>query len=188
MNAQKITIRPACYKDAPTIAQAAAMALGDEAVLQAYCGDNYLETMAEIARENNTQYSWRNAWIAEVEGVAAGAVIGYDGARLAQLREGTFSVLRRLTGRVPELPDETQAGEYYLDSLGVLPQFRGLGVGRELVSAFCRHAFAKGYPRVGLLVDEQNPKAAALYTDLGFQRVGTLLFFDHSMWHMQRIP
>ena len=142
--------------------------------------------LTEVAEQRATQYSWQYALIAEVDGVTAGAIVGYDGAKLAQLREGTFATLRKRTGRVPQIADETEDGEYYLDSVGVEPQFRGLGVGRMLISAFCSKIFAEGYSRVGLIVDCNNPQAEKLYSSLGFKRVGTRVFFGHQMWHLQK--
>lgn len=121
-----------------------------------------------------------------MDGVAAGAIVGYDGALLKELRDGTFTVLREYIGRVPHIPDETSKGEYYLDSIGILPEFRGMGIGRQLIAAFCSRAFAEGHERVGLIVDFNNPQAERLYRSLGFERVGAREFFKHEMWHLQR--
>lgn len=186
MNRPKITLRPARVEDAPTIAMAIALAIGDEFALHDYCGDDYLAVLTEIARAEDTQYSWRYAMVAECEGCHAGAVVGYDGARLQELREGTFSILRREVGRVPNIDDETEAGEYYLDSVAVIPEFRGRGIGAALVDAFCERAFAEGAERVGLIVDCENPDAEKLYLSQGFERVGERLFFGHRMHHLQK--
>lgn len=186
MDGSKIIVRAARPEDAATIAHAVALAIGDERALQAYCGEDYHAVLTEIARREATQYSYRQALIAEVDGTAAGAVVGYDGARLQELRNGTFSVIRELTARTPKIADETEAGEYYLDSVGVLPHFRGLGVGRALVAAFCEKAFTEGHNCAGLMVDYENPNAERLYSALGFERVGTKLFFGHRMWHLQK--
>lgn len=186
MNTSQITIREAQPDDAPLIARVVAMAIGDEAALINYCGDDYLAVLTRIARQESTQYSWQGALVAEVDGVPAGAVVGYDGAQLNKLREGTLSVIRDSVGRVPAIADETEAGECYLDSVAVLPEFRGFGVGQALVAAFCKKSFAAGHERVGLIVDSNNPQAERLYTWLGFVRVGQKLFFGHQMWHLQR--
>ncbi|MBR6545268.1 MAG: GNAT family N-acetyltransferase [Alistipes sp.] len=167
--ATKIVVREATREDAMTIALAVAMAIGDEAAMRDYCGDDYLDVLTEIARDEATQYGYNYALIAEVNGKTAGAVVGYDGMELYKLREGTFAVLRRCIGRdVVNIVDETEAGEYYLDSVGVLPDFRGQGVGKALVAAFCDKAFAAGHKRVGLIVDSENPDAERLYISLGF--------------------
>ena len=185
-NSTNITVRAARQEDARIIAEVVAMAIGDEQALRNYCGEEYIGVLTEIARREATQYSWRHALIAEVDGVAAGAVVGYDGEALYDLREGTFSVLRECIGRTPAIVDETETGECYLDSVGVLPAFRTRGVGRALVAAFCDKAYSEGHTRVGLIVDAENPNAERLYTSLGFERVGTKMFFGHQMWHLQR--
>lgn len=181
-----IVVRRARCEDAEIIAQVVAMAIGDDEALRQYCGDNYIATLTEIATRPVTQYSWQYALVAEVNGVAAGAIVGYDGAELGLLREGTFSLLRERLGRVPTIADETQSGEYYLDSVAVLPPFRGIGVGERLIEALCQRASAEGHSRVGLIVDFDNPQAEKLYTRFGFARVGTRIFFGHKMWHLQR--
>ena len=186
MNRGPISIRLATAEDAATIARAVAMAIGNEESLRAYCGEEYLTLLTEIAALAATQYSWQQALIAEVEGSPAGAIVGYDGAQLAALREGTFSVLRKRLGRQPYISNETEAGEYYLDSVAVWPEYRGLGIGRELIEAFCERARHKGHERVGLIVDCENPTAERLYLSLGFERVDSRLFFGHRMWHLQR--
>lgn len=181
-----IAVRSAKKEDAVVIAKAVAMAIGDEVALRSYCGNEYLAVLTKIARRDDTQYSWRYALIAEINGVAAGAIVGYNGAQLHSLREGTFAVLQESVGVVPSITDETEDGEYYLDSVGVTPEFQGLGIGRSLIEAFCEKAFTEGHERVGLIVDNDNPQAERLYSSLGFERVGTRLFFGHQMWHLQR--
>ncbi len=186
MEARKIMVRPARIEDTTIIAEAVAMAIGDEKALQNYCGEDYIAVLKEIARREDTQYSWKYAFVAEVDGVAAGAIVGYDGAQLRELRDGTFTVLREYVGRVPHIPDETSKGEYYLDSIGVLPKFRGMGIGRQLIEAFCENAYEEGHECVGLIVDFNNRQAERLYTSLGFERVGTREFFKRQMRHLQR--
>lgn len=186
MKESKIIVRPARPKDAPTIARAVALAIGDETALQNYCGEEYLAVLTEIARAKGTQYSWQQALVAECEGVTAGAVVGYDGAQLEELRAGTLAVIRKRVGHTPTLVDETEAGEYYLDSVAVLPDFRGRGVGVALVEALCARAFSEGAERVGLIVDVENPRAERLYASQGFECVGERTFFGHRMRHLQR--
>lgn len=186
MESRNIIVRKATIRDAGIIAQAVAIAIGDQKALKDYCGEDYIATLTLIARNRGTQYSWRQALIAEVEGEVAGAVVGYDGALLHVLREGSFTILRNSIGRIPHISDETEAGEYYLDSIGVLPKFRGQGVGSKMIETFCKMAFNEGHTHVGLIVDIDNTKAESLYTSLGFKRVGTRQFFGHRMWHLQR--
>ena len=91
---ESIKIREATVADAAIIAQVVAMAIGEESIVK-YCGTEYLKALEEAAAVPDTQYSYMNALVAEVDGVAAGAVVGYDGAKLAPLRERTLSIVRK---------------------------------------------------------------------------------------------
>lgn len=179
MKAENIKIRPAVVGDAPFVGRVVLMAL------------HYDEThplapiFAELAVRELSQYSYRNALVAEVDGCVVGAIIGYDGARLEELRKPLYELLLEKQGYVPTIEDETSAGEFYLDSLAVLPEWRGRGVGRALITAARDRAFAVGHKRVGLIVDFENPRAESLYNSLGFGRVNATRFLGHDMWHMQ---
>ena len=179
MEKRKIVVRPAVVGDAPFIGLVVLMAL------------HYDEThpmcdiFKELAGRECSQYSYRNALVAEVDGVAAGAVVGYDGASLYRLREPLLELVGLRMGKTFEIEDETSAGEFYVDSLAVLPDFRGCGVGRTLLATIRDRAFAGGVSKVGLLVDVDNPRAEAMYRTLGFERVNPTTFLGHAMWHMQ---
>lgn len=176
---QRITIRAASPEDADLIALVLAMALGGDG------SHPFFEIFAGLARRDDTQYSYRNALVALVDGVRAGAIVGYDGARLHELRAPMEEIFRKMHGDDFVLEEETSAGEFYLDSVAVLPQFKGLGVGRMLVGRMSERAFAEGFDRVGLIVDFDNTKAEALYSAMGFRRVNPTTFLGHRMWHMQ---
>lgn len=180
-----IVIRPATVADAPFIASVVAMAMGAESAAL-LCGDGYLKVLEHVAAtECGAQYSFSNALVAEVGGVAAGAVLGYDGAQLQELRKGTLSAVKEhyTDAVVPE--DETQPGEFYIDSLGVLEQWRGRGIGKRLLLAMVGKGLALGHSRAGLIVDFSNSGAAALYIGCGFCEVGEKFFYGHKMHHMQ---
>ena len=183
MNIQNITIRQATINDAELIAYCVGSAIGEEAV-QEHLGANWLDIIAEIARLEISQYSYRNALIAEINNTPAGAVIAYDGARLDELRTQTLRIIHRYNPDFAFTEDETEAGEYYLDSLCVLPQYRKMSVATRLINALCEKVFSEGHNRVGLIVDFNNPNAERLYTSLGFKRIKTRNFLGHQMWHL----
>lgn len=180
----ELTIHKATREDAPIIARAVAMAIGEESVVE-YCGENYLYALGEIARTEGTQYSYTNSLVAFVDGEPAGAIVGYDGALLYPLRRKTLSIVEKNNPSIPYLPDETSQGEFYLDSLGVLPQFRGCGVASALIRSICSVALDAGCGTVGLIVEKERTHVEKLYASLGFRRVGTKEFLGHPMWHMQ---
>ena len=179
-----VKIRPAVVEDAPVIAQAVALAMGEESAAK-LCGAEYLKVLEAVASACGTQYSYAHAFVAEASGVVVGAVVGYDGASLGVLRERTLEVIGKMNANpvVPE--DETQAGEFYIDSIGVLPLYRGAGLGEHLLKAMAQMAFSCGFQKVGLIVDFENPRAAQLYSRCGFEVVGEKSFFGHRMHHLQ---
>ena len=54
---------------------------------------------------------------------------------------------------------ETEAGELYLDSVGVLPEYRGRGIESLLFEAQCQRAASLGHEIAGLIVDKDKPKS-----------------------------
>ena len=59
----------------------------------------------------------------------------------------------------------------YLYQLGVRPEQRGRGLGRALIGHLIQRAEDLGYPKVGLSVSVENPRAQTLYEQLGFKIV-----------------
>lgn len=179
---EKIMIRAARRDDASLIAQVVIMAIGgDPATHPIY------PLFLELAARESSQYSFRNALVAQVGSESVGAIVGYDGDRLKELREPIFDLYKEHFGRDLHIEDETEGGEFYLDSVAVLPNYQELGIGAKLLSTMRDKAFDEGFERVGLLVDWDNPRAEKLYNSLGFERVNETLFLGHKMWHMQAV-
>ena len=82
------------------------------------------------------------------------------------------------------MDDETQAGELYLDSLAVLPDYRRQGIAHCLLHATKEKADKMGLPCVGLLVDKGNPAGEALYASVGFQYANDSWWGGHPMKHL----
>ena len=82
------------------------------------------------------------------------------------------------------IPDETQAGELYLDSLAVDPAYRGRGIAKLLLQASIQKSKQMNLPSTGLLVDVGNPRAEVLYNKVGFKYAGTNSWGGHEMRHL----
>ena len=72
------------------------------------------------------------------------------------------------------LPNRTRVIYSHCGTLGIglLPQFRGKGIGRTLMQRVIDDAFAFGLTRIELTVRETNVNAIALYKSLGFEVEG----------------
>lgn len=184
INMENIIIRDARKDEAPVIAELLMMAWPVEDIM-ASNGISYAElheTVAAIVALPASIYSYEHTFVAEVDGRVAGAMCGYDGADYQALKQPIVDAL----GEDSEFArlQETEAGEYYLDSVGVHPDFRGRGIGSKLFEAQIARAAEQGHSRVGLIVDVDKPEAEALYERLGFRYLDDKDFFGHKMKHM----
>lgn len=143
--------------------------------------------MESLVEMEDSQYSYRNTLVAYTSsGILAGICVAYDGGQLRQLRRRFYEAAEDAFGiDYRGMVDETEEGEFYIDSLAVSSNFRGKGIASELLKAAIARGRDLGIPAVGLLVDKGNPKAEALYTRLGFQYVNDTTWGGHPMKHLQ---
>ena len=169
----RITIRKATAADARFIAENVLRALHIEET-----DEQHIEHLAGISSREDTLYSWRNATIALCDGVPAGLMVAYDGARYRQMRDITFPMIRMYVGDdYYKMDDEACAGEYYLDSLAVLPEYRRRGIASALIQEMFRQRDEAGISLATIAVDPDNDTAYRLYTRNGFRPEGRINVF-----------
>ena len=155
--------------------------------------EDFYNTMLRLVLMNDSQYSWRNAFVAVDDEAApddiekapvAGAIVGYDGKDLHRLRR-RFQEAAMADWQMDysNMDDETAEGEFYLDSLAVYPNYRKRGIASQLLNRFIEHAASLGLP-AALLVDKGNPSAERLYTSLGFEYCNDATWGGHAMRHL----
>jgi len=180
-------IRPATAADARDLAPLIILALGHIASLFAKSDNpkDAIPLMEQFIGAKGNQYSYENTLVYEDENGVIGSIVGYDGARLHELRAPVLKVLRESS---PDFSpgDETEAGEFYIDCVNVDPAHQGKGIGKKLLNAFCELAAAKQFNRVGLIVDHVNPDARKIYEKVGFRVAGEKDFLGHTYDHMVR--
>lgn len=140
-----------------------------------------------ICSRHDVLYSSDNSTIATVQGKPVGMVTAYDGRFYHDWQVQTFALVKEHLGiEFPGMEDEAVPGEYYIDSLAVLPEYQGHGIGTQLL----RFAMANGQSlglTCTLAVDPDNPAARRLYESLGFREAGTLFIFGHNYTKMAAI-
>ena len=189
MNNENISIRGARPDEAARIADLIIMAMTEECCLH-FCGPghdirDFRRVMTYLVSRSDTQYSYINTLVATIEDNIVGICVSYDGALLHLLRQPFIDAAQQEWGMDhSSIPDETQAGELYIDSLAVDPEYRGRGIASLLLRATIDKSRALGLPSTGLLVDVGNPKAEALYNKVGFQYAGTNSWGGHGMKHL----
>ena len=146
--------------------------------------EDFHALMTKLVEREDSQYSYLNTLVATVDDKVAGICTSYDGALLLPLRR-TFieGALEAFGIDYNGFDEETQAGELYLDSLAVFPEYRGRGIATQLIRATLQKGMEVGLP-VGLLVNKENPKAEKLYRSLGFDFANDTTWGGHDMRHL----
>ena len=164
-----IRIRRATIEDVAYIAEGIyhAFLLEDEALY-----NQWIKILKDVCAQEDTHYSYRNTWIAEVDGERAGMMIAVDGEHYREQRDKMYPQLKGLFDVAfgkgwDEMEDEAKAGEFYIDSLAVSLPYRNQGVGTALVEKAKEMAKEIGIERVTLAVEPMNT-AKKLYQRLGF--------------------
>lgn len=122
-----------------------------------------------VCSREDTLYSYRHAVIAEVDGVPAGCLLSYDGAIYENARKITFKFFKDAGREMTDTDIETEAGEYYLDSMAIAPVFRGCGIGHMLMEDAIAESRRRGFRKVSLIVECTKPHLRDYYAELGFK-------------------
>lgn len=189
MGLSMIEIREATKNQAAEIASLIMMAMTDDCCLY-FCGDGYgledfRQMMTTLVEREDSQYSYKNTLVALDASKVVGISVSYNGGRLHELRRAFIEAAKKHIGKDHSgMDDETQAGELYLDSLAVLPEYRCRGIAKLLIRATKERASSMGLPCVGLLVDKGNTTGEALYSSVGFRYMNDNQWGGHPMKHL----
>ena len=169
---KKISLRRATSEDVPFVAWTVLTALDLSA-------DD--TSRAEMAcSQDDSLYSWHHAMLAVVDGKTVGCLISYDGGEYLGLREHTWKLIWEVDDiDLQRVEAETEDGEYYLDSMAILPEYRGMGIGKLLMQDATNKGKEQGCDSSTLIVSQQKPKLQAYYSTLGFNVCGIIDFFGH---------
>lgn len=186
-------IVPAKKEDAALIGESIVDAIGHD-IAEGLAGEQHSVSdvaamFASLAEREDTQYSYKNTLVAVSDNdIPMGVCVAYDGGKLHELREPFFkAALEHLGVNLKGVEDECDAGEFYIDTLAVKPEFRRRGVACELLKATVERAERETGKPAGLLVDRDNPNARRLYEKVGFRKVGDRPFVHVMMDHLQFI-
>ncbi len=187
MNTSIFNIREAAPADNHQVAPLIVNAMGDLACTFANTKipSQAIPLFEHFFQLPQNQYSFENTLIYEIDREIVGSIIGYDGQDLLSLRKPFLKYIEAEHGAIlKNLEAETEAGEFYLDTLSVSPNFQGKGIGSALIKAMIIRAQKEGHQKVGLLVDLKNAEAKKLYIRLGFKVVGQRVLAGGNYEHL----
>lgn len=121
----------------------------------------------ERAARETGNFSFRNAWLAEIDGEVAACLLGYPAALEPEpVEPGTPPIF------VPLLELEALApGSWYLNVLATYPQFRGKGLGSALLAKAEEVTRQAGRSTISLIAEDTHQDALRLYRAKGYTEV-----------------
>lgn len=180
-------IRKAKSEEADILATHLLLAMED--IVYHFIGEKSKEKallfLRSLIQEKNNQYSYEHCWVLEADSILVATALVYDGALLKTLRKPVVQKIKSLFGRELNPGDETAAGEYYIDCIGVDPLHQGKGYGYAMLHFLIKEYVLQLKQTLGLLVEKDNVKAKQLYLKLGFEQMGEKVFAGKTLEHLQ---
>ena len=175
-------IRPARPDDAPLAAVTFRLSMGEFADhLFGHDGRAAEIALMKLFSRNAGRFGYEHASVIEHHKRALGMIIAFPGSDLNRLSFASARFLPMAFGwnvfgfiaRSLNFASirETEADEYYISNLAVLPAAHGQGYGPRLLVHADEQARARGLSKISLLVSPANKTALRLYKKHGFEIV-----------------
>jgi ribosomal protein S18 acetylase RimI-like enzyme len=129
-------------------------------------GQSVIEVGRARAMRENADFSWRNTHMLEQDGEIAGMLLGYR--QPDTMDAGDTSTIHEVFRALAEL-EAAAPGAWYVNIVGVFPEYRGRGLGSRLLRHAEDLADAAGARRMSLIVDSGNDSARRLYERTGYR-------------------
>jgi ribosomal protein S18 acetylase RimI-like enzyme len=167
--AAKFTIRKAARDDAVALTELANFA-GEGMPLYLWGrfaeeGQSGWEYGRERIRREEGGFSYRNAIIAEVEGVVAACHIGYRTADEPEAID--YETMPAMFVPLQEL-ENLRPGHWYTEILSAYPQYRGQGFGTALLAYAENKVHERDGASFAIIVSDANEGARRLYERCGY--------------------
>lgn len=129
-------------------------------------GDPWAYGQERAARASGN-FSYQNAWLAQIDGQVAACLLGYPAEdEPGPIEAGTPAIF------IPLLELEALApGSWYLNVLATYPSFRGKGLASALLSRAEQVALQSGRKVISLIAADTHADALRLYAAKGYQQV-----------------
>ena len=119
------------------------------------------------AREQGS-FSYRNAFVLEADGAVAGMLLGYRQPK--PYPEVDLAHIPAVVRPLIEL-ESLVPGSWYANALALLPDYRGRGLGSQLLGLARAFAEESGARQLSLIVASENTGACRLYERSGYRAV-----------------
>ena len=124
----------------------------------------------ERAQRETGSFSYRNAVVYEDQGKAAATLIGY--VLPDQVDLSIYSEMPAMFVPLQELEDSALS-TWYVNVLAAYPEYRGCGIGSQLLDTADQLAQSNECPGLSIIVANTNHGARRLYERKGFREVAS---------------
>ncbi|MMZ59178.1 putative acetyltransferase [compost metagenome] len=182
--------RQAAKSDASSVITLLFSAIGNIANTLAGTDDDEQahQVLERFFQQEGNRVSYENVMVKEENGKVIAFMLTYHGSDAASLDQPFIDRLAANGAKAPAIQREAKNDEFYLDSIAVHPDYQGHGIGTEMLRLFERQALKRGYDKIMLLVDQDNPAARKLYLRQGYQEDGSILVSGHMFDRMVKKP
>lgn len=165
-----IVVRNSTLQDGPEIAPLVIDAIGE--IANRITGEEeptaIIKGLIELFERTDNRNSHLNTYVAEYEGQVAGMMIIYGGDEAVQLDSNLEKWLAAKNAPIQTIELEARPDEFYIDTICVNPNFRGMGIGTILLNHAETLCKEKGYSKLSLSVELEKERARHLYEKIGF--------------------
>ncbi len=141
-------------------------------------GEDILDVGARRYSRDNTQFSYENCAIAEIDGEIVGMLATFP----MGTGEGNYSK-KDIDHVLAPYTKLEQPNSLYIAGMAVFPEYRGNGIGRKFLEIAERQAKALGLNQVSLIVLEENRGAKRLYDRHGYYEIAREKVVPHQLIH-----
>lgn len=171
-------IRKASPRDAEDFANLVVMS--SPVLFPLLFGDSVTELLKELFVHPHHLFSYTHCYFALLNSKIVGMISSYDGktSKKQGLRTGVLLVRYmkfrffkrfRLFMKSRSIFGKAAENEYYISNIAVYPEFRGVGLGKMLLTKVEDEAKASGLERCVLDVVTSNEGAIRLYQKMGYR-------------------
>lgn len=181
-------IRKAILEDAPKIAPLIYEAIGD--IANRLTGETELPKVIAclevLFRRTDNRHSYLHTYVAENEVTKdiLGILVLYSGREGTKLDDSLQHWLKKKNAPITSIDMEAYPDEYYIDTVCVDINARGLGIGTALLHFAEEVARNQGFTKIALNVETQKLKAQKLYTRLGYVVMEPWTIINEPFIHM----
>lgn len=139
------------------------------------------EILSQAFRQPDHAFSYEHTQVVEIAGQPAGLMVGYPGSLKRQVDEKVHFVMARIlplmklpkilinVADLSRIKQDVRLQDYYLLSLGILPEFRNQGLGKQLLQQAELQAGETACQSICLDVTFNNHIAQALLKSRGYK-------------------